>query len=265
MNKKIKRVQVRRVSKHEVMNLISKTVVVAEMHNPEELHIDVMLGRLKAIVPEIVSMDVAFGAYPETVDLIDLRVQLDNVVGGISFQARALSRSKLDVYSAEVELLVPVIKRYLKGTYKDTTDTLIDKSQKLILQIDSDVALTAAVAKVSLKVYLDQLDVLLKGYHAKQSKRLVTKKERPRYDTNETKVKVGKALSNFLDAVEVAKEEYQELDFEPLVINLNELYVKYKSVNKSVTTRNLNKSIAAKAAEAKIATDKTLTSDTVAE
>ena len=239
MKTNLLRTDVWRLKKQQLLTYVTQTVEVVEMHEPATLHVDVMLQRLKALKPELEKLDVSYGdALAQTADLKRINSDINNVLRAILLQTKAIGRMRGVVNDEAVAKVLPFVKRYVKASLPENLTSTVNICQRMLSELNEDSALLVSVTTLGLKAYLDEVTRLLAEEATISSSRLQQQTKRSKSVTCDLRNRVAKIASNLLNAIDVASNEYQNLDYTALVNGLNVLNTNYRTVLKSKKMRS---------------------------
>lgn len=233
------RTDVFKLRKQQLLTYVNQTVEVVEAHNPEALHMAVMLGKLSALKPELKKLEVSYNdALAETAHLQLINSDINNALRAILLQTGALKRMQNVQDVDKVALILPFTKRYVRASIPENLETTVNICNRMFSELQSSVDLQEAITSVGLKTYFDEVKRLLERAEVVSSERLKQHTQRGRSETAVIRNKVSKAVSNLLNAIEVAAVEHSELDYEPLKSALNVLNTTYRATLKARETRS---------------------------
>lgn len=239
MKKQIIRIQVTEQKKDELYDLINKTIEMVELYKPQSLQVIAMLGKLKAMKPEIDNLRQIDVKPVNKVVLKNNILNIRAMLVSISNSTSAASNPLMNL-SEKVAEVKAFIKLHYKGLPKQSDKIVGERSRKMLLELEADVDLKEAIAEMGLKGYFDKLKLLVDERQALISATVKDIKETPKVKTKPIKVEVLHAMGNLLDAIELAKDDFSTSEYLKLVDDLNTLYVKVRSVKKAVSTRKSN-------------------------
>ena len=231
-----------RVQKLELPDIVNGTLAIVATYNPEELHIDGMYKLLLAEKPNLQRLSQVNNAHPLTKEIKGLRKDCDSVVVSILEKSRSILR--LAVYSEASKVLVPVVNQYFSGYLKLNRSSKNECITQFLNELENIKEVSEASELTGMKVYVDELNELTQTIHAKTSLRRVSSSSKTITNRKELRIKVFNATSNLYNAIELAKVEYPNVNYTPLINELNKLLVPYKSIIK--TRKTLNRKASAK-------------------
>jgi len=239
----------RRVPKLEFPDLINGVIATTEKYKPETMFITGLFLKLKQVQPRLKSLAVVYTKTTETPVLKELRIKLEALLRAIIHQTKAVVTANLDSQAEQRVLVLPFIEKFFNNIISDSPKTRKERITQMFITLDGNSELSDAVNAVGLSLYIEELRSLIQSMESTQSHRRKVKSSRPRMKTKEIIIEVSTALVNYLKSVEIAIIEHPELDYTPMVNELNELFVSYKTDLKRRDA--LNKAAAEEEAKAK--------------
>ena len=228
-----------RVQKLELPDIVNGTLVIVGNYNPEELHIDGMYKLLLAEKPNLQRLSQVNKAHPLTKEIKGLHKECDSVVVSILEKSRSIQR--LAVYSDAAKVLVPMVSNFLSGYIKLNRSSKTECITQFLKELENVTEVSAASELTGMKVYVDELNDLMQKIHAKISLRRVSSSTKTITNRKELRIKIFNATSNLFHAIELAKVEHPDVDYTPLINELNKLLVPYKSIIKTRKTGSSQK------------------------
>jgi hypothetical protein len=246
MRKFITYVSFARVVNLEFMRLVMKLAQVVAKHNPATLKIEGVYNLLLAELPKLTSLQVKSGKHPNSIELKSLRLKRRNLLVVITGKVRLLPKAQVDALNASAALVLPLLEKYLKNIVADKLNTQSEKINELLDELDGNAAMNAALATLGLKVYLDELKTLQAAIEQQSDSQVANKSvKKLKVETRTIRAEVCDAVTDLLNAIEIAQKENKELDYTPLISEVNELLKPYQTDIKTRNTRSKNAMLAA--------------------
>ena len=226
----IRRIPFARMLKSEVSELAKKTIAIAESHDPEVLLIEPLVNKLKALLPDIETMSFKYGIDPERQKIELAKSKLMLIISSLKLEVRMLEKSGTD---DELELIGSFIDGNLRKLNAAQNHKVITQRVNGFLHaVESDEAFGAAIVGKDLMEKIDAISMALKRYQAALTKRVRLLAERPKFDTSLIIGQVREALEDLYKTIDVFHMTNAELDYTPLIEELNQLLYMYrKSIN----------------------------------
>ncbi|MFZ4800319.1 MAG: DUF6261 family protein [Bacteroidia bacterium] len=249
--------------KEEVPGLVNDVVVLITKHNPTVYHIESMFNMLKEIQPELKALNSDIRKYPRKEELNELQLQCNDLLVGFSSHLRGLQKAKMPGQLEWIRLVNPVLERYLSNSLNGTKKIKREYIGQLKIANEQDAVLHAAFVGLGLDVYINELNVIQGKIDLLIENRTEYLSNIPISNTKRMKNVAGKALKNLFSAIHLASLEHSDLDYNPMIIELNKLITLYKSEVKLRQTKQKHARMA-KISDAKTAAVLTTTSNTTA-
>ena len=235
--------KVRRPELPEMTEEILKSV---EKYNPVTLKIAGMYNLLSELRPLLSILAVKYDGYPNS-EVVKAQVKMrNNLLGAISSHVVAIEKAGVSTTAQQARLAVPYLKSFLSGI---STYSPIIKSgrvnQMLIGLTDND-EMNNALTALGLAGYMDELRACQQSVNQGETHRKEILAIKPKFNNKDAKARVISAIEHLLKAIDLAKVEHTDLDYMPLINELNVVLTNRQSVVKSRSTRNSNNSVANK-------------------
>lgn len=229
-----------RIRKFEYPELINGVVEIVEKHNPEQLGILGMYNLLLEVLPQLDELTVSYGSHPLTADLIEYRTKRSKLIRSLLAQTTAKNKAGVSALTAHTAVALPFLQRYFSKLSATNSRILSEEVNKMLAELAKDDALKAAFTALNLTVTTDELKRIQQSIKQNVSLRRAELAGRAKADTTAITNNVSIALDNLLKAIELAKVEHSDLDYMPLVNELNGLIGNYQVLIKSRITRSKN-------------------------
>ena len=217
-----------------------------EKYNPVTLKIAGMYNLLSELRPLLSILAVKYDGYPNS-EVVKAQVKMrNNLLGAISSHVVAIEKAGVSTTAQQARLAVPYLKSFLSGI---STYSPIIKSgrvnQMLIGLTDND-EMNNALTALGLAGYMDELRACQQSVNQGETHRKEILAIKPKFNNKDAKARVISAIEHLLKAIDLAKVEHTDLDYMPLINELNVVLTNRQSVVKSRSTRNSNNSVANK-------------------
>lgn len=229
-----------RVRKLEFPELVNGVVSIVGKYDPAALHIEGMYNLLLEAQPQVSNLKVIYKKHPESAVLKGLRLKRKDLLMGIQNHVKGLAKARVASMTDEIDRVLPFAEKYFSNILNDNSKTATERIKQMFLDLEADAGLKAAVTKVGLGIYLDELDSLQQSFRNSIVKRRATAATEARPQTKQVKSDVGVALSDLVDAIELAYKEFPAVNYMPMVNEINKLFNEYLSDIKARSTRNKN-------------------------
>ena len=207
--------------KAEVAEFAKKTIGIVEKQNPESLLISPVFNPLVALKPEIELLSLRYGIDPERAKVNTLKSKLMLTISNLKLQTRLISKTDSDEGLYVVSNHIDTYLRYLNSAKNDKVMT--QQVEGFLRAINDDEAFAEALDMHDLTTHVLAIRDALEELRGAMSKRATLLAERPKVETRAITAKVATAIHTLLKGIEVSQLLNEELDYNPLIDELNEL------------------------------------------
>ena len=213
--------QFTRLRKSEFRSTFGELISIAEKHDPEALHIEAALSRMKDALREVEKLEIPERKNPMTLALNDARDKRNKLVTYMFAQTRTHLNGTNEAMKAAAEVFMPFIKRILDDFKRMDYSTQDTHENLFFIELDATVALRNAAGTLGLGSTIE--DMRLIGKIVRESyelKRVITSECR-KMNTDEIKKRLSALMIDFLTYIELVSADYPALDYTPLINELN--------------------------------------------
>lgn len=242
-----RKIALSKLLKIEVPRLLDQVLVVLEQHNLEELHLDTMYNVLLEQKSNADLLVDPYGSHPLTSTLNELHAKRLNYASLIYSKLQYLDKPHFHEVLHLVKKTKPIVKHYLSYLGQKSRNAVLESIEAFFKYLKDEPEVEEALITLGLQPYMKELQQANDEHEETWLQRLTDISHRPEVNTVETKKEVQKAMRRFFDQVDSCQSIYKDLDYQPLISELNELLAKY---SKMINTRAaINKRRARKAKE----------------
>ena len=235
----IQNVPYSKLLKLELPRLANRVIEIVEKHDPETLKIKEVFDLLVEEKPQVEGLIVRHGPHPITEELQPLRKKLLMYASTITFQMNVIVREDMYVKAENVRIAKIFINRYLlKLGLKKNREVISQRLDEFFLEIEQDAQLEAILDTLGLTDSIDELQSVHSTVKELISKRLESISERPKVKTEELAKSVRKALKDMFIQIQIAQLKNKELNYSPLINELNDLLDTYRGLINARATLN---------------------------
>ena len=241
MNKKIIKIDFSSLLKFELPNVANRVIEIVEKHNPETFKIKELFDELVEQKPQIDKLKIRFGAHPLTKEMNDLRTRLRAFTIGISNQMKTIENGKVESMQAALKVAQPVVNLYIDKIWKNNNVETEEKVSAFFDNIDANEELEVAFTTLNMSTYLDELRSVLSELVEQFNNRGVSYSSRVEIKTNLLAKPIIKAIRNLFLDIELAQVKNKDLDYTPLVYELNTLLAYFDRTINVLASHNKKK------------------------
>ena len=242
----INKISLSRLRKSEILLMMDNIIGVLKKHDVEKLHLGFMLKVLEKNHPKLRTIGNLPGPLKLTPEVQKWHNDRVNYACSISTQMKGIAQANLEIIREEIEIANDFVQPYFIGLRNKSgadIDGLIDQ---FLRKVKNDPKIDHAFTKIGLMPYIDQLAIAHGNYNRLYIERLGESAEIQKGHVNKAIMKeVQAAFRTLFEQVEVGNRTYPELDYEPLMRQLNGVIVRYS--NKINTRATYSKKRAEKA------------------
>ena len=213
--------QFTRLRKSEFRSTFGELISIAEKHDPEALHIEAALSRMKDALREVEKLEIPERKNPMTLALNDARDKRNKLVMYMFAQTRTHLNGTNEAMKAAAEVFMPFIKRILDDFKRMDYSTQDTHENLFFIELDATVALRNAAGTLGLGSTIEDMRQI--GETVRESyelKRVITSECR-KMKTDEIKKQLSALMIDFLTYIELVSADYPALDYTPLINELN--------------------------------------------
>lgn len=235
--KQIISVYLSKVRKTELASLVLGLIHIAEKY-------DLVAMGLKSFFDRLVECSLLLPAYtaqnnvehPLSKTINGLRNQRLMLVKAILRQKSAIEISGISGPLEAGESLFRLISLYLMNFGKLSTKSADSKLSSFMEAYRADEKLSAAAQATGISGYIDELITVHTASLQKCRLRVEDKSGRRTTPLQEQRVSINTSVSNFLKAIEFVQLEHADIDYGPMVAEVNEFLTQYRSLARMRST-----------------------------
>ncbi len=232
----------------EIPGMVNGVTGVVKKYNPVTLGVKPFFDLLVEQESQLEPFSDPRVSHPLTPVIKDDRKRAKELAQAIVIQAKAVEKGKLPTVSEAAFMIVPLIKKYLYKIALNNSKSL-DKSVKSFLAaLKDNEALNNASTTTGIDQYVDELKLIYNRMDINTETRRADNAGRRMIKEKKLRGSILGALTNLLKAIDLAQVHNTAVDYTPVIAELNELFVPYRSLTRSRSTRNKNAEIKKQAA-----------------
>lgn len=222
-----------RLLKLEVPQLAKLVLGIVEKHSPESLLIEKAFNDFDLLKPEIESLIVGYGPHPLTPRIDAERQKRLLYATSISFQIRGLVRGYINGTEESVELAKQAVNLYLLNLRATNEEIINEKIDQFLSEIDANEELENAMLALGFSPYIDELRSAHSTLKELVRMRNASISKRPKGVTPVSIKSILEGVKQLFNRIASAKLDNKELDYNPLISELNETLIRYASLIKT--------------------------------
>lgn len=233
----------------EIPELTEAILETVEKYNPESMKIAGMYNLLSAQKPLLDILAVKYSGYPNATDFKAQYKLRNNLLVALNSHINAIEKGRVASLIQQAQVAVPYLNGYLKGISKEPDSVKSGRVNQMLNGLTGNDEVTTALSVLEITPFMDELKGYQQQINRGESQRRESLAVRPKFNNKDARERVITAVRNLLNAIELAKVEHTELDYMPLINELNVVLTTRQTVIKSRTTRNSNAANKSKASE----------------
>lgn len=255
MSRKITQISFSKIPKLEYPELVNTIVRIMEEYDANIYFVNDTVVALKSLLPQLNLLKVAQRKNPESKVIQGLLMKRRDVLSGMIRQTKALVKANLTSQTEQVKVIHPFIKNYWNDLNLFNEKMINARMKLMITDIDGNPEIKSALNVVGLMSYVDELRLIESSLFESRERRRKSESTETKVDARLIIVKLTEALTDLFNAIEFACKAHVELDYTPLINELNSVLDSYQASIKAHSTRLKNASDSA-------TSDTTKTTDT---
>ena len=226
-----------KIRKQEFPAIIDGVIAIVQKYNPKALFIDGMFNLLVELQTSLSVLTQKALSHPLTKVLKNQRKRRLELIRAIVLQGTAVEKAAVPSQADAVSMIVPLIYRHLSNLYRENLKVIDQEVQNFLAEFKRNDTLLNAAVTIGLKVFIDELKTLEDSMAVNIVARRESKSPGRSVNKVQLRSNIIDGFSRLLNSIELAKVEHPELDYMPLINELNEFLVTYQTLVKSRTTR----------------------------
>ncbi len=222
-------------------SLYFKSVIdIVVKQDLEALKIHALVTLLKQHELEVDKITVKVRTNVVTADLQQLKTEQGRIFGALTTLMMGHQKVKVAALKGSTDLILPLFERFLSRIYRNNSYVKFKKTQLLLAEIDNDDALKTAIGELGFNLLIDQLRTNNVAIYNLQLTRNAPKAGGPNPMYGTVIANSTKTLTKLFDLIEINRLTETNVDFEPLVEELNNLnngYRQFLSQRKTIAQK----------------------------
>ena len=228
----IKKIALSKLLKLEIPQLAKLILDIVEKHEPESLMLEKGYAEFHELKPDIESLIVGYGPHTLNRTINPLREKRIFHASSISYQTRGMVKGYIKGDEEAIWSLIDSANLYLRDLQSTNEEIINEKIDQFLSSIDHDLKLVTAIEALGLSAHIDELT----NVHANLTSLLATRNAsisaRPKGVLAIASKAVRSGMNNLFDRIKVAQMDNKELDYKPLINEINEQLTRYSSLIK---------------------------------
>lgn len=229
------------LKKLEVQDLALSVIEIVERNNPETLKIKEIFDILVEQKPQIEALRIGYGRHRMTLRLNNLRRRRNALIQSFISQIRTLEKTKMSGTEEALIVVKQDVFHYLYGLPKESEETITRTVVQFFNFVEQDPELSAALRTLGLIEDLENLELVNADIDSLYIQRRENISARPKMKTREIVAALRSDIQDLFKQIEVAQIKNHELDYNPLIDELNADIAHYRAIIKTRASINKKK------------------------
>lgn len=208
-----------------------KSVIeIVQKQDLEALKIQAMFILLKEQGLEVDKITVKVGYSNISADLKKIRTEQSRIFGALNTIVEGHRKVQVAVLKDSTDLIIPLFDRFLNRIYRNNSYVKFKKAELLLAEIDHNDELKTAIDTLGFNLLIDQLRTNNEAIYNLQATRIKTKSETGHVFYSGVIARASRTLTKLFDLIEINRLTETNVDFDPLVKELNQLNNGYRQL-----------------------------------
>lgn len=226
----MKELSLSKLLKLHLVSFIRDVIDIVSKHDTKALHIDATFQILLDKAPVIKLLDVPYNGHYLTKGIAYWNKKCLDYASIITTQMRAFYRLNEEEHAEDVQIAYPVVTLYLNYLGQNNRPIIHETINKFFLYLKRNPEVKEALNHLGLTNYLGKLQSAHKAFKKTESKRTELISQRPKIDSKATQKELQHLLRMFFTQIDQYQHAYTELNYAPLISELNVLISKYSAM-----------------------------------
>jgi hypothetical protein len=242
MKVKIEKIHYKQLRIDEYVLVVIYTIDICGKYDIVSMHLEKSYGELSAFRPDLESLKVYVRKNEKMTRMGELDDERDDLIRCVNNVVESFEDVDIPEIVSNYEILSALLDKHKTKTIaSDNRTSETERLQKLEADINASGDIQIALRRFGLSPVVNRLFVANKEYDTLFREYIAEKSVEERIDIAELRKKSTKALGQFFDAVQYCAFAYEDVDYTPLINELEQLSVYYNQKLKARATRRKNK------------------------
>lgn len=228
--KTIEKLDFFRLWNSEHPRVYNRLIGIAEKHNPVTLHLDGPLQRAKAHLPELEKIEAVERGSILSIRLADLDSRRDNLISAVSGLVKSLAVADMPAARNHVAIAAQWLAKHdvssiASANYTSETERVAD----MLAEARRTPLLADALRELNMNPFIDELADVNTQFETLFMQRTDEGANVVQTDSKAIRAAADKDMRRLFHFIELYQVEYPDIDYLPLVNELNELLAYYKA------------------------------------
>jgi hypothetical protein len=225
-----------RLRKNEFRNLVNLIVEFLGQSDPSSLDLQFVYNLLIEAQANLQLMKVPGSTNQMTGELADRRDNRRNLIRSLVAQIKVFKRTN-EVYTIpQLDIVAPFVDTYLAPIVNSDSQKQTDILSEMYRELDAKPTVMDAIVNLNLRVHFDELRQLQDGFNQTFIQRSNAKNEGSKVVTQDVRLEAEVVITKLLKEIDLMQMKHSELDYNPLINNLNDTFTLFMTRAKTRTT-----------------------------
>lgn len=224
----------------ELVVVVNGVVVIVEKHDPVSLGVKPFFDLLVEQQSQLELFSDKRVSHPLSPSILTDRKRVVELAQAIGIQAKAIQKGKATAMSDASYLIVPLIKKHLSKIDKYNSKETEKLIQSFLTALADSEKLSQAATTVGIGGFVTELKLVKSRLDRNSELRIEENSERRITREKKLKASIMNAFTNLMKAIELGQVQNTTVNYEPVIAELNELFVPYRALVRSRSTQKLN-------------------------
>jgi len=235
----IRKISLSHLQKADMPVIMDNIINVLKEHDVEKLHLDFMLQVLEKNRLQLSTTEALYVPLQLTPEVAEWHNQRIKLAGSISIQMRGIAQANLENLSEEIKIAQEVVKLYLSRLRKKNKQEAESLIASFLNAVDKVPHVNDAFTKIGLMPYVNELRNANQTHNSLYIERNAEHSKRQRGSQNKAIIREAQAaMRTLFEQIDVANRTYPELNYDPLILRLNAVLVRFTNSIKTRLTYN---------------------------
>ena len=234
----IQEISLSKLLKLELPQFVKKVTNCIEEHNPEALKLQDALNLLIEQRSKMKLLIAPYGKHPLTDDIQQLHLERLKYVAAINMHMKLLNKVNYEGTESLIITAKALVYGHFNELRRNNQVTIHQTIIAFFLRLKENPEIKDALVDLGFEHYLNKLEETNNQCYELDMERNRLKSKRLKIDSGAIQKEAQQVLRAIFEQINFYQVTYKELDYGPLIAQLNELIVKFSSLIRTRTTAN---------------------------
>lgn len=226
-----------RMQNLQLLSLYSELMVFLKNLDLGSLQLDKSYNRFMEQQPLLKHLDIKFLKSTQTEEIENLRKELDKLISALLLHTKALNRANFADQQQDILIVDGYVQKNLKNIIHAGMLMKLGRINDLLAWLNKDMPFNASFEKLDLMWYAEAFQVLTQQIKQLMKERISSKSKTTKGIGSQTKEHIISELQILLKVIEITAITNPELDYEKLILGINNIMTRHRAFLRNTTTR----------------------------